>query len=57
MAQPGTPLAYGVQLSELATEEFKDTILPFDPTPRFHKFPQGGLFNKLVSIKIEFGKG
>jgi hypothetical protein len=50
-------LALGLLISDLSTDEFKNTILSFDSTPKFHIFPEAGLFRKLGSIDKELGQG
>jgi hypothetical protein len=50
-------LALGLLISEVTTEEFKDTILTFDSKPKFHQFPGGGLFNKLKTLSKDNGHG
>lgn len=50
-------LSLGLLISEVTTDEFKDTILSFDSRPKFHTFPQGGLFTKLASINPDLGQG
>lgn len=50
-------LALGLLISEINQGAFKDTILGFDSTPNFHRFPPGGLFHKLRSLDQGFGHG
>jgi hypothetical protein len=50
----GTPywvsMAMGLLISEVTTEEFKNTFLTFDSNPQFHTLPHGDLITKLKSF-------
>lgn len=50
-------MALGLLISEVTTEEFKNTILTFDSTPRIHNFPEGDVFQKVASISGHLGQG
>ena len=50
-------LALGLLISEVNKGDFKDSILSFDFTPKFHHFPGGGLFDKLRSLPSGIGQG
>ena len=43
-------MALGLLISEVTTEEFKDTFLTFDSTPQMHTLPEGDLLTKLKSF-------
>lgn len=43
-------MALGLLISEVTTEEFKNTFLTFDSTPQIHTLPEGDLFTKLTSF-------
>jgi hypothetical protein len=43
-------MAIGLLISEVTTEEFKNTFLTFDSTPRMHTLPEGDLLTKLKSF-------
>jgi hypothetical protein len=43
-------MALGLLISEVTTEEFKNTFLTFDSTPQIHTLPEGDLFTKLKSF-------
>ena len=43
-------MAIGLLISEVTTEEFKNTFLTFDSTPRMHALPEGDLLMKLASF-------
>ena len=43
-------MAIGLLISEVTTQEFKNTFLTFDSTPQMHVLPEGDLFQKLNSI-------
>ncbi len=50
-------MAMGLLISEVATEEFKDTFLTFDSTPTFHTLPKGDIFERVASIGGAIGQG
>jgi hypothetical protein len=43
-------MALGLLISEVTTEEFKNTFLTFDSTPQMHTLPEGDLLTKLASF-------
>jgi hypothetical protein len=43
-------MAMGLLISELTTEEFKDTFLTFDSNPMLHRLAKGDVFEKIASI-------
>jgi len=43
-------MALGLLISEVTTEEFKNTFLTFDSNPQFHTLPDGDLITKLKSF-------
>ena len=43
-------MALGLLISEVTTDEFKNTFLTFDSTPRMHMLPQGDIMEKLASF-------
>jgi hypothetical protein len=43
-------MALGLLISEVTTEEFKNTFLTFDSTPQMHTLPEGDLVDKLASF-------
>jgi hypothetical protein len=43
-------MAMGLLISELTTEEFKDTFLTFDSNPMLHRLAKGDVFEKITSI-------
>lgn len=43
-------MAIGLLISEVTTQEFKNTFLTFDSTPQMHVLAEGDLFQKLNSI-------
>ena len=44
-------MALGLLISEVTTEEFKNTFLTFDSTPQMHTLPEGDLLTKLKSFE------
>ena len=50
-------MAMGLLISEVTTEEFKDTFLTFDSTPTFHQLPKGDIFQRVASISGSIGQG
>ena len=49
--------ALGLLISEVTTEEFKDTFLTFDSRPKFHTLSSGDIFQRLASINGTIGQG
>lgn len=49
--------AIGMLGSEVTTGAFKNKILTFDSTPKWHTFPEGDLFTRIASIKSTLGQG
>jgi hypothetical protein len=43
-------MALGLLISEVTTEEFKNTLLSFDSTPQLYVLPEGDIISKLMSI-------
>jgi len=43
-------MAIGLLISEVTTEEFKNTFLTFDSTPQMHTLPEGDILTKLRSF-------
>ncbi len=43
-------MALGLLISEVTTEEFKNSFLTFDSNPQFHTLPDGDLITKLKSF-------
>lgn len=43
-------MALGLLISEVTTDEFKNTFLTFDSTPEIHTMPEGNLLTKLKSF-------
>jgi hypothetical protein len=43
-------MAMGLLISEVTTEEFKDTFLTFDSNPMLHRLSKGDVFEKIASI-------
>jgi hypothetical protein len=50
-------MAMGLLISELTSDEFKDTFLTFDSYPQWHKLPQGDIFKRFQSISHSLGQG
>jgi hypothetical protein len=50
-------MALGLLISEVTTDEFKNTMMTFDSFPRFHRFPEGDLFQKIASIGPSISQG
>jgi len=53
-------MALGLLISELTTDEFKNTFLTFDSEPLLHKLPEGDLFERISSFlgsSITIGQG
>lgn len=43
-------MALGLLISEVTTDEFKNTFLTFDSKPRMHTLPEGDIMEKLASF-------
>jgi len=43
-------MALGLLISEVTTEEFKNTFLTFDSTPKLYVLPEGDIISKLMSF-------
>jgi hypothetical protein len=43
-------MAMGLLISEVTTDEFKNTFLTFDSTPTIHNLPPGDLFDRIFSF-------
>lgn len=43
-------MAMGLLISEVTSDEFKDTFLTFDSNPSWHKLPSGNIFDRAASI-------
>lgn len=50
-------MAMGLLISELTTEEFKDTFLTFDSYPSLHHLPEGNIFDRVASISASIAQG
>jgi hypothetical protein len=50
-------MAMGLLISELTTEEFKDTFLTFDSYPTLHHLPEGDIFDRVASITSSLSQG
>ena len=50
-------MAMGLLISELTSDEFKDTFLTFDSEPQWHKLPEGDIFKRYQSISQSLGQG
>lgn len=50
-------MAMGLLISELTTDEFKDTFLTFDSDPTMHVLPKGDIFKRVASIGEYIGQG
>ena len=44
-------MAIGLLISEVTTDEFKNSFLTFDSTPQMHTLPEGDLLTKLASFR------
>lgn len=44
-------MAMGLLISELTTDEFKDTILTFDSSPTIYKIPEGDIYTKVMHLQ------
>lgn len=43
-------MAMGLLISEVTSDDFKDTFLTFDSNPAWHKLPSGNIFDRVASI-------
>jgi hypothetical protein len=43
-------MAMGLLISEVTSDDFKDTFLTFDSNPHWHKLPPGDIFSRVASI-------
>ena len=43
-------MAMGLLMSEVTSDDFKDTFLTFDSSPTWHTLPKGDIFTRLASI-------
>lgn len=50
-------MAMGMLISEVTSDEFKDTFLTFDSTPKWHTLPAGNIFDRMASIAEHIGQG
>lgn len=51
-------MAMGLLISEVCSDEFKDTFMTFDTTPQWHKLPaQADIFARVASIGPDLGQG
>jgi len=50
-------MAMGLLISEVTTNEFKDTFFTFDSTPTLHTLPSGTIFQRVDSIAHHLGQG
>ncbi len=50
-------MAMGLLISELTSDEFKDTFMTFDSQPQWHKLPEGDIFKRFQSISGSLGQG
>jgi hypothetical protein len=50
-------MAMGLLISELTSDEFKDTFLTFDSHPQWHTLPDGDIFKRVKSISQSIGQG
>ncbi len=50
-------MAMGLLISEVTMEEFQDTFLTFDSTPKLHRLPKGDIFQRVASITHSLGQG
>ena len=50
-------MAIGLLISEVTTDEFKDTFLTFDSQPTMHTLPKGDIFKRVASISSSLGQG
>jgi hypothetical protein len=50
-------MAIGLLISEVTTDEFKDTFLTFDSVPTIHTLPKGDIFERVASISDSLAQG
>jgi hypothetical protein len=52
-------MAMGLLISEVTTDEFEDTMLTFDSTPKMHRLPKGTVFDRAKTLinTMSLGKG
>jgi len=50
-------MAMGLLISELTSDEFKDTFMTFDSQPQWHHLPEGDIFTRVNSISGSIGQG
>ena len=52
-------MAMGLLISEVTTDEFQDTMLTFDSTPKMHRLPKGTIFDRVKTIinSMSLGQG
>jgi hypothetical protein len=50
-------MAIGLLISEVTTDEFKDTFLTFDSQPTMHTLAKGDIFQRVASISSSLGQG
>ena len=50
-------MAMGLLISELTSDEFKDTFMTFDSQPQWHTLPEGDIFKRYQSISQSLGQG
>lgn len=50
-------MALGLLISEVTTDEFKDTFLTFDSVPTMHTLPKGDIFERVASISDSLAQG
>lgn len=50
-------MAMGLLISEVTSDEFKDTFLTFDSSPSWHKLPSGDIFERTASIGGRVSQG
>lgn len=50
-------MAMGLLISELTSDEFKDTFMTFDSQPQWHHLPEGDIFTRVKSIAPHLAQG
>jgi hypothetical protein len=50
-------MAMGLLISELTSDEFKDTFMTFDSQPQWHHLPEGDIFTRVKSISSHLAQG
>jgi hypothetical protein len=50
-------MAMGLLIAEVCSDEFKDTFLTFDSTPKWHKLPSADIFSRVASIGDRIAQG